>query len=106
MYTPRIKRDVQNELGRYALGDGGGIGVALHRFQEASTSICVFSSFFSSSRSTLLLFIPLGHVGKSGIADLTGHMFLLALFMVDIRTADNYTAVHFLPLISDFFLSC
>ena len=79
MYTPRIKRDVQNELGRYALGDGGGIGVALHRFQEASTSIRLSSSFFSSSRSTLLLFIPLGLVGKPGIADLAGHMFLRQL---------------------------
>lgn len=78
-----------------------------------STSIRPPSSFFSSSRSALirpgafalLLFVPLGYFGKPGIVDLAGHMAPIEPFMVDIHTTDNYAAIHFLPLISGFFLS-
>ena len=81
----RINLDVLNKLGNHALGDGGGVGVAAHRFQESiHIHLLIFQLFQLQPQGldpsgvlALLLLIPLGHFGKPGIVDLAGHIVLI-----------------------------
>jgi len=89
----RINLDVLNELGNHAFGDGGGVGIAAHRFQEGVHIHPLIFQLFQlqpqrldpSGVFALFLLIPLGHFGEPGIVDFAGHIVLIEPFKEHIQ---------------------